>query len=273
MQEKILKVRPGKDYMSLSVSKLKTFQQCSARFKFQYIEKLPKVEQYFQAFGSFSHEVLENFENFIIAGDNRPDNEILTESYRKALVNWQSKLTKEQKDEIYKMMNVFLKKRNQWKSQSKLYKPLVAEKEFFVDVNGVLLLNGLIDLVALDPDGVLHIIDYKTSSTDKYLKKDLLQLKTYAYVSMLEDQDLEKVRCSYMMLKQEFDLITKEYSREEISSIGEYYWEQSEKIKAEKLYRPSVGPLCKYCDFIKSCPDGNNKYGSDEDKEIGQVEW
>src|SRR5690606_31482366 len=45
----------------LSVSKVKTFDSCAAKFKYSYIEKLPKKEWDFHVFGTFCHDTLENF--------------------------------------------------------------------------------------------------------------------------------------------------------------------------------------------------------------------
>src|SRR5690606_681164 len=45
----------------LSVSKVKTFDSCKAKYKYSYIEKLPKKEFEFHIFGTFCHDVLENF--------------------------------------------------------------------------------------------------------------------------------------------------------------------------------------------------------------------
>ena len=55
----------GTDFF-LSVSKAKTFDQCKAKFKYQYIEKLPKKSWDFQIFGQFLHAILENFHELML---------------------------------------------------------------------------------------------------------------------------------------------------------------------------------------------------------------
>ena len=47
--------------LPLSVSKVKTFDDCKAKYRYTYIEKLPRKEWSFHIFGSFLHLVLEEF--------------------------------------------------------------------------------------------------------------------------------------------------------------------------------------------------------------------
>ncbi|MFW9879543.1 MAG: PD-(D/E)XK nuclease family protein, partial [Candidatus Thorarchaeota archaeon] len=52
--------------ITLSVSKAKTFDEaadggCKKKFKFNYLDKLPRIDQDFHVFGKFLHQILENF--------------------------------------------------------------------------------------------------------------------------------------------------------------------------------------------------------------------
>ena len=65
----LLDSRPekNKEILNLSVSKLKTFEDCKTKFKFSYIDKLPKKEWEFHSFGKFLHAVLEYFLLLLLA--------------------------------------------------------------------------------------------------------------------------------------------------------------------------------------------------------------
>jgi CRISPR/Cas system-associated exonuclease Cas4 (RecB family) len=273
----------GLDYLTLSVSKAKTFKQCKAKFHFSYIQKLPQKEMDFHLFGKFLHEVLERFEKEIINGSILSDNIILKNVYDQTLDVWVSKrksdektkdklqMTDDQLKECFDILCGYLYYRSVLKKEGKLPTPICAEKPFYINVKNKVLINGYIDLVKRDVDGVLHVADYKTSKNSKYLEKDFLQLKTYAYVMCLEDPNLELVRCSYVMLRDKFRPVMVEYKREELIDIENKFIEFADSINEEKLFRPSTSPLCGYCDFLEKCDAGMQKVNYT--KKFGAVSW
>lgn len=268
VRSKILLQKPENLPLSLSVSKAKTFKDCKAKFYFGYIEKLPQKEYDFHIFGKFLHKILENYYQKILDGCTDSPNVILTASWKEAFSEWKSKLTKDQVTEAKQICTIFLQNLAKETEGPTI---LEVEKQFYIDINGQVLLNGYIDRVQIDSDGVLHVSDYKTSKDKKYLKKDFFQLLTYAFVMYLEDPSLKKIRTSYIMLKHNFDPIIKEFSVEEIKSIENVFLDYAEKIHNEKLFRPSPTPLCKYCSFLDVCDAGqrftgiqNMKFGADK---------
>jgi RecB family exonuclease len=270
---KLLKAAPDKqksNLFALSVSKAKTFKTCKAKYRFQYIEHLPKKEWEFQIFGSFLHEVLENFHQYIIDGSKDPDNIVMSKAYKAALEIWGKKLTSDQKKQCFEILKGYLTIRN--KSQNNLPEVIAVEKPFNIELDGQILLNGFIDVVQIDSDGILHVSDYKTSKHKKYLKNDFMQLKTYAYSLFLEDPSLDIIRCSYIMLKFNFDTIDVEFTREEAMEMEKEFAEYSELINKERLFRASPGPLCNYCDFLGSCQEGMDKTGVGKVK-FGEMDW
>jgi len=276
IQGKFVSLSPKdrKNYFHLSVSKLKTFKQCKAKYHFDYIQHLPKKDKDFLTFGSFVHEVLELFEKMIIAGNKEPHHILMKKCFAEALKNWKN-ITQDQKKESFDILCAFLKKRS-----SDCYIPLAAEKEFSIDIGNTVLLNGFIDLVK-EEQGLIHVIDYKSSKQTKYLKKDPLQLLTYAYVMCLENEKLDKVKSSYVMLKFDFEEITFEFSREEALGIEKQFRDHYVEINDEKLFRPTTGPLCEYCDFSEHCPNGlewirkaeERKNKKNTDNNFGEREW
>jgi CRISPR/Cas system-associated exonuclease Cas4 (RecB family) len=273
----------GLQYLTLSVSKAKTFKQCKAKYHFSFIQKLPKKEMDFHLFGKFLHEVLERFEKEIINGSNLNDNIILKNVYKQTLDVWVVKrksdkstkdklqLTDKQLKECFDILCNYLYYRSELKKEGKLPTPICAEKPFYINVKDKVLINGYIDLVKLDVDGVLHVADYKTSASSEYLEKDFFQLKTYAYVMCLEDPNLEMVRCSYIMLRDNFRPVIVEYKREELIEVENKFIEYADSINKEKLFRPNTSILCGYCDFLDKCEAGRKKV--DDIKKFGEIQW
>jgi putative RecB family exonuclease len=255
----LLDVRPEKNIntLNLSVSKLKTFEDCKAKFKFSYIDKLPKKEWEFHSFGKFLHAVLEYFHIIFRDNPDQPLNLSMKEAYLKAKEVYEPKLSKEKVKEIWELCFNYLKIISDKRKNNALSDFLAAEKEFNINIEDTILLNGFIDKIQLDSDKILHVADYKTSKSDSYLKNDFFQLKTYAYVMFLTDPSLKKVRTSYIMARMNFKEIVKEFTLDDVKDVEDYYLEKAALIRAEAGYKPKPSRLCDYCDYLESCPDGS----------------
>lgn len=259
--------------ITLSVSKAKTFDECKARFRFCYIEKLPRKEWDFHVFGKFLHEILENFHKELLNDQSLDHNNLMSSCFKEATKNYS--LSKEHKDEAYKIIDGYL---NIIKTQSKkkiLPEVIAVEKDFYIDIGHSVLLNGFIDRVQVDHDGILHVADYKTTKDKKYLT-DFFQLLTYAFVLMLEDSSINKIRASYILLRHDFEYVTKEFTRNEVMKVAEKFLNFASEINKEKLWEPSPRFLCKYCDYLDSCKEGKSflvKRNIIKLAEYGASEW
>jgi RecB family exonuclease len=286
---KFLKVVSDVDrqkYFGLSVSKAKTFKQCKAKYHFNYIQKLPRKEWDHLTFGKFLHEVLERFVKYILGTDfdgndvgpnELPDHLLMKKCFSEALVEWGSKLSSEDKKLSFDILCTYLKQRADKKAAGTMPQFIQAEKPFNIDIGEDILMNGYIDLVQIDPDGMIHVADYKTSKSMTWLKKDWLQLKVYAYVMCIENPDLQKVRCSYIMLRHDFKSIVKEFSRADVMGMEQEFRDYAENIGKEKLFRATPSGLCAYCDYQDHCIDGReyleNKNGIVKQSSFGAVGW
>jgi len=240
------------NFIKLSVSKTATFQSCKAKYKFAYIQKLPRKEWEYHLFGRFVHRVLELFHLSFINGSNNSYNEEMSNSFNTALEEFKNKLNLTAKDEAFQILSIYLKKIN----KEEIAKVLDVEKTFNLIINEGLTLTGMIDRVQLDEDGIYHIIDYKTSKSSAYLKNDVLQLLTYAYVIYMEHPELTKVRVSYIMLRQNCEFITKEFDLKEILSVKNIYEKYAEEMLNEEEFKPKPQVLCRFCDYSNVCEEG-----------------
>jgi CRISPR/Cas system-associated exonuclease Cas4 (RecB family) len=271
----ILSERPKADSsLHLSVSKVKTFKDCKAKFRFCYIEKLPRKDWDFHVFGKFLHEVLEIFHGKMIQGSSDPYHVLMTQSFKLASEHFKDKLTPDQRKESIEILTGYLKQLDEQQKAGTLPTWLAVEKDFYINIDDTVLLNGFIDRIQLDTDGVLHVSDYKTTKNKKYLKNDYFQLLTYAYVMCLEDPKIEKVRTSYILLRHNFETIVKDFDRSEIMNIEKTFLEYATNIKDEKLFRANPTPLCDYCDYIESCEDGKRyRTRRNPGAEYGKLDW
>lgn len=259
----------------LSVSKADTFVQCKKKYNYVYNMHLPRAEMIYHVFGKFLHEVLEKFHLIYMDGCQDPHNVVMSKVYKETLPLYKDKLTPETKAEAYEIVKQYLitLAKNADKPQPKI---IGCEKKFKVNITDNVILNGAIDRIQIDPDNIVHVVDYKTSKSKQFLKDKFTQLLTYAYVLNKENSDLTTIRGSYVMLKHKFEYITKEFHIDEILSIGDKYLKYAQDIESEVVYPANPSILCSYCEFLNLCEEGYEKVGFRQlasQTTSGEVSW
>src|ERR1019366_6381085 len=243
--------------LRLSVSKTKTYSACKKQFHYSYILKLPRKEMDYHTLGKSIHAILEYFHQSLLDGSKEAHNRLMSLAFKKVQQEYKDKLTPEMTREVYDMIAQYLTFKKHL-----IANVLSVEKNFALNIGTEerpIVLNGMIDRVQLDEDGVLHVVDYKSSKSDRYLKNDLFQLLVYAYILLTENPELEKVRGSYLMLRHDFRLITKEFAKEEILTIKDKILKYAEDITNETEYPANPTVLCGWCPFLELCVEGQAK--------------
>ena len=245
--------------LRLSVSKTKCFEQCKKQFEFNYILKFPKKERDYHILGKFCHGVLEWFHKQYIEGCLLPYNVTMTDAFKATWEEYKDKMTPEMKKECWSIVDQYLRLITGDKKSGKPFNVLAVEKRFELPLAENIILNGAIDRIQLDDDDVLHVSDYKTTKNKKYLKDDWFQLMTYGMVLLNDQPDLKKIRVSYILLRHNFEYITKEFSAAELKSVEKKFIKYAEQINSEKEFAPNPTILCGYCDFLGSCEAGQKQ--------------
>lgn len=241
------------DELRLSLSKSKTFTDCAKKYHYTYIQKLPQKEFIHHKLGKFLHKILEDFHLVYINGSEKPYNITMSECFKAAKTEFI--LSSESQKEAYEMIDNYLK---YIANDNSFIKTIIAvEKRFDFHITDNVVLNGMIDRIQLDTDGIYHVADYKTTKNKKYLKNDWLQLQTYAYVILTENPNIERVRGSYILLRHNFEHITKEFTKGEIQEIKNKYETYAKQIEEEQLWRANPTKLCAWCSFLDVCDEGN----------------
>jgi RecB family exonuclease len=253
----------------LSVSKVKTFDACKKQYHFNYILRLPPQEKSYTIYGRFIHLILETFHLAYLQGSISPNNQEMEKAFKFAFNSseFQGKLSKDAQKDAYKMCDEYLQKLASEKDNAPTI--IGVEKAFNIRLTDHVVLNGLIDRVQMDPDGVPHVLDYKTTKNQKYLTNDFKQLLTYAFALLNEDPTIDKVRGSYILLRHNFKYITTEFKRDEIMAIGETYKASAEKMEAETEWRANPTILCGWCSYLEHCAEGQKqvaKYNPNPDQ-------
>ncbi len=253
------------DIFKLSVSKTNTFEDCKAKYKYTYILKLPRKDRDFHILGRFTHRVLELFHLSLINDPTSPLAKEMGIAFKEAIKEYRASLSEASRKEAFDILNKYLYRLTLHKEE--LSGILALEKNFDVEVAPGIILNGMIDRIQKDQDGIFRVVDYKTTKNKKYLENEWFQLATYAYTLYLENPTIEKVRASYILLRHNGEYLTTEFSIPEILKIKDTYIEMATKMQTETEFEASPSRLCSWCDHFEICDIGkkfiqpNFKYG------------
>lgn len=247
----------------VSYSKVTSYKDCPRKYKFCYIDKLPRQEKPYTIFGQFCHEILEKFHRFYIDPEDPYKNanmeipycDTMKRCFLDAKKKWEPKLTKEQVDEAYQIMLDYLISISGAQDSPNI---TFVEKKIWMPIDNEFILYGFIDRIQIDSDGILHVVDYKTTKDEKYLK-DRTQLLLYAYTEHVNDEKINKFRTSYILLKHKMKPLLAEHSIDELIEAKNKFVEIWQNIKVDKLYRPNpIYYKCNICDYVNQCKEGQS---------------
>ncbi|MBE3583935.1 MAG: PD-(D/E)XK nuclease family protein [Limnochordaceae bacterium] len=239
-----------------SPSRLKTYETCPRKYRFIYIDNLgpqfekPRPELYL---GNQIHAALRHF--FETAPQERTL-DLLHHLFRRA---WASDGKRRETfadaaAEIpYGKRGLALLEQffNQQDTRVIPYK-LEEWVECPVDEKNALL--GKIDRVDREPDGSLHLIDYKTGKAPSSLAYVQHDLQLPVYWLMAEATFGQPVsRISYLYLDRP-QPITLQFGQAEIEAVRERVRKLIQAIESDQQFLPVSNPLCRYCDFQSICP-------------------
>lgn len=259
--------------IKLSVSKTKTFANCKKQFRFTYVEKLPRKTHSFHSVGKFCHKVLEDFHRAYINGSTEHFKTEMTKAFKAAQIEYKAEMTPEMIQECLVMIKGYLAIMLRDQKNNCLPNVLEVERNFTFPLSENVIITGMIDRIQIDADNALHIADYKTTKNKKYLMDDWFQLLTYAYVMLVDNPDLKKIRGSYILLRHDFEYITTEFDVAQILSIKDQYIEYANKMIMEKEYPANPTALCSWCDHLDICAEGLEKTGKYSNSAHGETDW
>jgi RecB family exonuclease len=237
----------------LSASRVKTYQQCARKYYYNYIEKLPRKDWLHFDLGTLVHGVLEYFH-----ADFRTDSKRsalnLKKTMKEAFKKQRETMEKEKPLdhgillEARDLLSEYLKRMESEGIGSEI---IALEDNFRIDLSEKFGVQGYVDRIDRDQDGVLHIKDYKTNKNRKYMEP--FQLKTYGIYLLDKFPETEKFRGSYVMMRFGGMLISYDFNKEDVIKIQKKLIEYAQYISEEERWLAKPSRLCDWCDFKSPC--------------------
>ncbi len=249
-----------------SHSRLSTFEQCSLKYRFQYIDKVePDFETTIEAFmGSMVHNALEKLYKDLKFQKMNTLPELLDFYNSQWVEKFNDKIDivrKEYSAENYRKMGEgFITDYYEKHKPFDGSKTVSLETQYTAKLDDRYRIHIRIDRLAVK-DGVFEIHDYKTSNslpTQEKVDNDR-QLAVYAFGLKQLYPDSKKIRLVWHYLAFNKELLS-ERTDKQLREMKEQVLSLIKDVENCKDFRPVQSALCDWCQFRSKCPNFKHLY-------------
>jgi CRISPR/Cas system-associated exonuclease Cas4 (RecB family) len=240
--------------MQLSFNKLKTFGECALKYRYAYVERLPRPPVKSLAFHRRVHAALSDYHR-LARRDGSVSEEELMRAYAKIAGADEDRGVRESRafQEGEEILRLYASnEREKGRVPAYLEHPLKVEF-------GPYLLTGTVDRLDFTPGGGYALIDYKL---DRKLPKanaaeDNLQLSFYDLL-VYEGLGVAPEEVSLYYLRHGVEQTSYRTPDDRRQTLA-WLEETAAAIRAERGWAPQEGPACRTCPFQLVCPAKTGK--------------
>jgi DNA helicase-2/ATP-dependent DNA helicase PcrA len=236
--------------MRFSASKIKTYEDCPLKFKFQSVLHIPTPQKIFFYVGTDVHAVLEEMAKLRIQGeafDLDLAKGLLDSSWES--FNFDSETQEKQEyNKMQKMLEFWFDFEKHNPNET-----VEVEEWFELDLDGAHF-GGFIDRLDRTPDGDYIVLDYKTGKTNlsKNKLKDDVQMALYC-LAVKEKYGKLPVQAGHMYVHPEIaELRLVDVSEESVGAVVDRIKEMVGRILSED-FEVKEDPNCRFCDYKGIC--------------------
>ncbi|HMN19496.1 MAG TPA: PD-(D/E)XK nuclease family protein [Candidatus Moranbacteria bacterium] len=246
--------------MRISYSAIDTYQNCSLKYRYQYVDKIHEPKSKEAVFGTLVHSTLK----FIHTPSLLPPS--LEDALDHFSRGWNSEVFENEAEERAAFsLGVSMIQDYYKKNDISSYNIVDLESRFAIEIGkeNKHVVSGIIDRVDKTEDGY-EIIDYKTTKKMPSQEKvdNDLQLSVYlnAFLSRYpkEAANLDKIKVSLYYLKHGVKLSSTR-TAEQLENAKNLFLEVIGAIESGR-FEPNVTPLCDWCGYQKICPMWRHKF-------------
>jgi putative RecB family exonuclease len=230
----------------VSPLKARVFDTCRLRFRYQYVDKLPARLRPSDTAGSLLHRVLCDFFSKV-PKDERTAQKLIS-MYEEG---WDAlSLRYRRLPGVDEFRRSGLDQLRRFAQQNDLQaQPFMVEPYFQVEIAPGVVLFGRVDRIDAEPDGSLHIIDYKTGAQPGDV--DAGQLRLYAI--MVEEKLARNVSRGSFWYLDDGTVWTAELSAEEKERARQTLLNSVREMEAASEFPPTIAPHCGSCPYLYTC--------------------
>jgi RecB family exonuclease len=245
---------PPDAILTLSPSRIKTYQQCPRKYYYTYVVKLPRKDWAHFKLGTMVHGVLEFFHaDYKKDGSGLNLKRLMKEAFKK-----QREVMKKENVDIEPSMDILLEANKLLIEYLKRMETagigseiISLEEKFNIRLDEKYSIQGIVDRIDMDADGIMHIRDYKTTKNAKYMEP--FQLQSYGIYLMNKYPEIDRFRGSYIMLRHGGRPISYDFNIEDVKKIRQSVLDYALRITQEERWITKGSALCDWCDFKDPC--------------------
>jgi len=242
----------GEGLFELNPSKLQCYLDCPRQYKFRYVDKRSERRTFGPtALGRSVHKALRDF-YALEPAERTLDN--LLRALRRAWDSTGYRGQKEAGDAFTRaedMLRVYHERTN-----TGAIRVVALESKFsYARSRDGILVTGRIDRLDID-GGEYVIVDYKTGrfgSTDEMIG-DSLPLSLYAMAaSAVLSRDISRIAVEHLPTGRRAETMR---DPERLAADWRSIVDIVNEIRSETVFPPKPGSLCRWCDYLTACPEG-----------------
>lgn len=244
----------GAAILTLSPSRIKTYQQCPRKYYYTYVAKLPRKDWAHFQLGTMCHGVLE----FFHAEYRKDGGELNLKRLMKEAFQKQREVMKKENIDVEPSMDILTEAKKllteyleRMEAQGIGSEILSLEEDFHIRLDEKYSVQGIVDRIDMDPDGIMHIRDYKTTKNPKYMEP--YQLQVYGMHLLNKYPEVDRFRGSYIMLRHKGKPISYDFNAEDVRKIRANVLDYATRITQEERWITKESGLCDWCDFKDPC--------------------
>ena len=234
---------------TLSASAASVFELCEARYKAEYIDRVPDMDGIAASLGTACHEALEHY----VAGGwwGEPNLAQLLKFYDTAYFKVFS--DREKYQEGVDLLTRWFESRDLRDGRSVLS---TEKKETFLlvsktgeEINFTYIWDRCDEL----PDGSIEVVDYKTVALPVQ-PEDLakrIQPRAYALSAAIKYKNRDAYWVTYDLLR--YDTVSKKFTRDDNIETYRYLQDLFDRILASDGSKETLNPECRFCVRKSSC--------------------
>lgn len=232
--------------LRVSPLRVRVFQACRLRYRYQYVDRLPARLRPSDTAGSLVHRVLCDFFSKV-PREERTEDRLLSMFEE----GWQALSPRYRRiPGVEDLHRAGAQQLRRFARQHDLTaEPFLVEPYLQVEVAPGIVLFGRVDRIDREPDSTLHIVDYKTGAQPDEV--DAGQLRLYAIMAE-EKLDIPVSRLSFWYLD-DGETWTAALSDEEKRTIRDELLSVAREMVAVTDFPPTIGPHCGHCPYLHAC--------------------
>lgn len=260
--------------MRISYSALETFTTCPAKYKFQYLDRLPAPKSKEAVFGTLIHELLKMFHE-----PTRTSPLTEEELLKNFTEKWEPDIYEDSQEEAFAFHQGVEMLKNYYRQNQELKFNVVNLETFFEapisDREEFHQITGKIDRIDKLEDNSFEVIDYKTARKMPAQKEidDNLQLAVY-HLGLVNrwpafEKENRPVKLTLYYLKHGEKLSTIK-TNQGLNETKEKILSIIDEIK-KSAFEPKINPLCAWCSYQRWCPLFKHKFSEQRTANSEQI--